>query len=463
MWLRAVRLQLASGRLGFADTVRTLQVAELESASNLPQAHGCRPEAEGEALGSGGPACCMCERCGYSWTLTGPKPPTACYSQERLDPMTTPLALVAILVAAQAIDPAMGIDPETGNRLWPLQDDVVLTTSSDRVTYYRGERIQFGLTVANVSDHAVQGFFDLYPARRLATVLYRRPGAASFAPLQCFPERPFGSGAQLVRTLGAGEQIEVKVNVSLTALTRSRRQYLLDAVGTYQFKVDYVEWGGDPYAVLDSNVLTVEVVDAPSEEQEAQTAYTPDLAYLALARRGSRVRVSHADMIAAEAFLDRYRESRYAGPVREGLRIWLSGLIRTGQATTEQQALYEKITSPADTTPPELYAEASPAELWPPNHKLVRVSVMVDVSDADDPNPTVKLESITCDDDCVPEEDVKGAELGTEDYQFQLRSERKGSHTGRTYWITYSATDASRNRALAAATVVVPHDRGNSE
>jgi hypothetical protein len=72
----------------------------------------------------------------------------------------------------------------------------------------------------------------------------------------------------------------------------------------------------------------------------------------------------------------------------------------------------------------------------------------------------VKLRSVTCDDGCNPAEDVAGAEIGTDDREFEVRAERKGSGAGRTYTITYSATDASRNEALAAAKVVVPHDQG---
>ena len=72
----------------------------------------------------------------------------------------------------------------------------------------------------------------------------------------------------------------------------------------------------------------------------------------------------------------------------------------------------------------------------------------------------MKLESITCDDACAPTNDIAEAELGTDDREFELRAERKGSGTGRTYSITYSGTDASGNKALATATVVVPHDQG---
>ncbi len=113
-----------------------------------------------------------------------------------------------------------------------------------------------------------------------------------------------------------------------------------------------------------------------------------------------------------------------------------------------------------DKTPPTLVVSASPAQLWPPNHKLVPVTIAVTVSDNVDPNPSVKLVSITCDDGCDLGNDAIGAALNTDDRQFQLRAERSGVGAGRTYTITYIARDASGNTATKTTTVTVPHDQG---
>ena len=75
----------------------------------------------------------------------------------------------------------------------------------------------------------------------------------------------------------------------------------------------------------------------------------------------------------------------------------------------------------------------------------------------------VRLVSIACDDSCDPALDVDGADLNTDDREFQLRAERTGPGNGRTYTITYSATDASGNAAQAVTTVVVPHDKGKGK
>src|SRR6266496_2816513 len=64
-------------------------------------------------------------------------------------------------------------------------------------------------------------------------------------------------------------------------------------------------------------------------------------------------------------------------------------------------------------------------------------------------------------DACDPALDMEGADYGTDDRQFEVRSERKGtSSSGRTYTIKYSAEDASGNKGTATTTVTVRHDQG---
>ena len=123
----------------------------------------------------------------------------------------------------------------------------------------------------------------------------------------------------------------------------------------------------------------------------------------------------------------------------------------------------EEAKSRIDTTPPSLRVAASPWALGPPSHRLEPVSVSVQISDDQDPRPRVKLISITCDDGCVPANDVGGADYGTDDRAFELRSERKGSKTGRTYTITYEARDAAGNKTTATTTLAVPHDQGKKK
>ncbi len=113
-----------------------------------------------------------------------------------------------------------------------------------------------------------------------------------------------------------------------------------------------------------------------------------------------------------------------------------------------------------DTTPPSLTVSLSPNTLWPPNDKLVSVTAAITVKDHYDPAPEIKLESITAS-ETLAANDIQGAQFGTDDRQFSLVAKRAGTNqAGRIYTVTYSATDASGNRATASATVTVPHDQG---
>jgi len=117
-----------------------------------------------------------------------------------------------------------------------------------------------------------------------------------------------------------------------------------------------------------------------------------------------------------------------------------------------------------DTTPPVVTVTTTPTYLWPPNHKMSTVTATVTAVDACDPNPTIVLVSATSSEpDDAPSGtdghttgDVQGASTGTADLQVQLRSERDSDGSGRTYTLTYQATDASGNQASASGAVAVP-------
>ncbi len=113
-----------------------------------------------------------------------------------------------------------------------------------------------------------------------------------------------------------------------------------------------------------------------------------------------------------------------------------------------------------DQAPPTLSIKLSPATLWPPNDKLVPVTATITVKDDYDPEPEIKLETITAT-ETLAAGDILDAQLGTDDRSFSLAAKRAGNNmAGRIYTITYSATDASGNKATASATVTVPHDQG---
>lgn len=118
-----------------------------------------------------------------------------------------------------------------------------------------------------------------------------------------------------------------------------------------------------------------------------------------------------------------------------------------------------------DRTPPVLRLAADPAQLWPPNHRLVPVTVKVGVEDDHDPQPVVTLVSVQSNEadnglgDGDTSHDVQGADVGTDDRDLLLRAERSGSGVGRVYTLTYQARDAAGNVATETVTVEVPLSR----
>jgi alpha-tubulin suppressor-like RCC1 family protein len=118
-----------------------------------------------------------------------------------------------------------------------------------------------------------------------------------------------------------------------------------------------------------------------------------------------------------------------------------------------------------DSVAPTLHVTLSAATLSPPNHRLIPVTAAIHVSDDGDANPRVELVSITSTeaDAGVAEEDlpndIQDAAFGTDDREFALRAERSGRGSGRTYTVTYAATDMAGNRSEVSRIVFVPHDR----
>jgi hypothetical protein len=110
-----------------------------------------------------------------------------------------------------------------------------------------------------------------------------------------------------------------------------------------------------------------------------------------------------------------------------------------------------------DMTPPVLNIALSPDMLWPPNHQYETVTATVTADDAD-PNPTIELVSVTSNepDNGLGDGDQEMDIVVVDPYTFQLRAERSGTGGGRTYTITYRATDACGNVAESSALVIVP-------
>ena len=100
-------------------------------------------------------------------------------------------------------------------------------------------------------------------------------------------------------------------------------------------------------------------------------------------------------------------------------------------------------------------------ELWPPNHKMVEVTVSYNVTDNCDAGALVRTLSVTSneplngtgDGDITPDWEIIDAN------HVRLRAERAGSGSGRIYTITITVSDTAGGASTATVTVGVPQSR----
>lgn len=138
-----------------------------------------------------------------------------------------------------------------------------------------------------------------------------------------------------------------------------------------------------------------------------------------------------------------------------------------------------------DTTPPEVACSVNPEVLWPPNHRMVLVNVLIEAEDIC--TETHLLEVSVAVTSSEPDDDkgdgaftgdVDGAdgftapvdvpcvfdeEAGCLVSSFGLRAEWDGRGDGRTYTITATVKDVSGNETAASCDVIVPHDQGKGK
>ena len=117
-----------------------------------------------------------------------------------------------------------------------------------------------------------------------------------------------------------------------------------------------------------------------------------------------------------------------------------------------------------DTTPPTIgTVTARPNVLWPPNHKMVPVTIVAPVSDNCDAAPVCKIAAVSSnepinglgDGDTSPDWQITG------NLAVKLRSERAATGTGREYTLTIQCTDASKNSTTRLVSVTVSQRLGN--
>lgn len=100
-------------------------------------------------------------------------------------------------------------------------------------------------------------------------------------------------------------------------------------------------------------------------------------------------------------------------------------------------------------------ATASPSLIWPPNGKMVPVSIL-GVTDPEGDSIALRITGIT--------QDEPGANFsGIGSSVARVKAERAGKGDGRVYHILFEATDPSGASCAGEVTVCVPHDRGKGK
>lgn len=115
-----------------------------------------------------------------------------------------------------------------------------------------------------------------------------------------------------------------------------------------------------------------------------------------------------------------------------------------------------------DVEPPVISSvAASPAVLWPPNHRMVPVSFNVAVTDNCDAAPLCHVVSISSNEpvDGVGDGHTTPDWLITGALTADIRAERSGRGNGRIYANTLACTDSGGNSSSGNTFVTVPHDQ----
>ena len=136
--------------------------------------------------------------------------------------------------------------------------------------------------------------------------------------------------------------------------------------------------------------------------------------------------------------------------------------VDDGKGGTESDTVIVKV---VDTRPPNITSvTASPNVLWPPNRKMVPVTVAVAASDScSSTAPICKIISVSSNEPVSGLED-DGSDRApdwqiTGNLSVNLRAERSSKGNGRIYTITVQCDDAARNSSKKKVAVTVPHDR----
>jgi hypothetical protein len=147
---------------------------------------------------------------------------------------------------------------------------------------------------------------------------------------------------------------------------------------------------------------------------------------------------------------------QWSGSINDAGTIVWSGIDHPGPGT---MTLYQATWISTDTNAPQiLRMTASPAMLWPPNHRMVPIKLTVNAVDDMDPSLKARITQVTCNDaDSSPADwNITGP------LTVKLRATISPKGSGRNYTIVVQCQDANGNASSASLDVPVLRDESDN-
>jgi hypothetical protein len=139
-------------------------------------------------------------------------------------------------------------------------------------------------------------------------------------------------------------------------------------------------------------------------------------------------------------------------PAKQSNRLVIAMSPNPADANTPMSSASSR--APAIQPVQRSMSRSTPNVPWPPNGKMVPVTISVTVADDSDPAPACAITGVTSNEPL----DVSDSTL-TGPLSVSLRADRNGLGTGRSYSIAVTCTNASHLSATAVVSVAVPHDQ----
>jgi hypothetical protein len=261
---------------------------------------------------------------------------------------------------------------------------------------------------------------------------------------------------------GASQRVSISVNVPVTAGTGSSAQVILKATSqTSELVMDRAE--ADVVVAADAIPPTTVAILSPNPNANGwnNTSVTVTLNSADNEPGGTGVKQIQWSLTGAQIGSNTVLSGTTTVTISaEGTTT----LIYFGTDNAGNIETAKSITVKIDKTPPVITASANPPVLWPPNGKMVNVTVFGMMADSlSGVNPTTALFAVKDAYGLVqPAGLVNLSSNGTYSFTISLEARRNGQDmNGRLYAIMVGARDNAGNANLATTTVIVPHDQGH--